>query len=129
MPDGGGGVYVAWDRYNPPSGRYILMLSRVTYPTPLAVGPRIDGRTLELRIIGPNPSRGDFAMSCTLASGAPARVELLDLSGRRVRDIALEGAGVHTARFDEAGSLRPGLYLVRLTQAAHSRTARVAIVR
>jgi hypothetical protein len=127
MPDGGGGVFVAWDKRDTLYGRNTLMLSRVTYPTPLAVSPRV-ARTPDLRLIGPNPSRGDFAMSCTIAAGAPARLELLDLAGRRLRVVELDGGGTRTARFDDVGSLRPGLYLIRLTQAALSRTSRIAIV-
>jgi len=130
LPDGIGGAYIAWAREDLNSDfRYALTISRATYPTPLDVGPRPGSRGLSLALLGANPSRGDFALSCALEGGAPARLELFDVGGRRVRDVALDGGGTRVVRFDDAHLLAPGLYVARLTQAARSRSTRVAIVR
>ena len=66
-----------------------------------------------------------------LPTAALARLELLDVSGRRVaeREVGSLGAGRHALDLVGGRSLAPGLYLVRLTQGANTRTARVAELR
>jgi hypothetical protein len=84
-----------------------------------------------LRSVGPNPARGAARVSFTLADGRPARLELVDLTGRRVRSIELRGAGpgAHHADLDGLGELRPGLYFVRLSQAGQRDTRKLAVMR
>ena len=87
-----------------------------------------------LTLVGarPNPSDGPLMVSFSLASGATARLELLDVAGRRVlaRAVGTLGAGMHTLRLDDAGPRPPaGLYFLRLEQGSQSRTARVVITR
>jgi hypothetical protein len=79
----------------------------------------------------PNPARGTLGVSFTLPDGSPAALELLDLAGRRValRDVGALGAGSHRVTLVERERLRPGLYMVRLTRGAESRTMKVAFVR
>ena len=80
----------------------------------------------------PNPSRGEgLTVAFTLASGAAASLELLDVAGRRMatREVGSLGAGRHTLDLREGRGLAPGLYLVRLTQGANTRTTRVAMIR
>ncbi len=57
-----------------------------------------------------------------------ARVELLDLAGRRVDAHALSGAGEHVVRLSEGRSLAPGLYFARLVQGREASMVRVSIV-
>ena len=79
----------------------------------------------------PNPARGEFAVTFTLDGTSPARIELLDLAGRRVAVRALGGseAGSRVVRFTEAREIPAGIYLVRLSQGARSLTRRVVIIR
>jgi hypothetical protein len=85
-----------------------------------------------LRRVFPNPAVGGFAISFSLPSTAPARLEVFDLSGRRVvaRDVGGLGPGVHTLALETgAGRLPAGVYAVRLTQGKHDATAKVSVLR
>ena len=77
----------------------------------------------------PNPSSGAPAIVFTLATDRPARLELLDLTGRRVesREVGALGAGEHLIRLRDG--LAPGIYVARLTQGAEARSATLAITR
>jgi len=102
----------------------------ITPGTTLAVD---DGAALAFALEGvtPNPSRGQqLAVSFTLPVAAPARLELLDVGGRLMaaRDVGALGPGRHILDAAFGRPLRPGLYLVRLTQRGKSRVMRVAIV-
>jgi len=86
---------------------------------------------LFLERMSPNPSRGaGLAVSFTLPVAGPARLELLDVAGRRVggQEMGELGAGRHTVVVAMEGRLSPGLYLVRLTQGGDSRATRVVVV-
>ena len=74
----------------------------------------------------PNPSSGLATVALSLPDARPARLEIVDLAGRRVaqRELAL-GAGRHVLRLEEARGLAPGLYLVRLTRGDDTRVARL----
>jgi hypothetical protein len=81
--------------------------------------------------VHPNPSCGrSLTVRFTLAGAAPATIELLDVAGRRIafRDVASLGAGHHALDLRQGAHLSPGLYIVRLTQGADVRTARVAVI-
>jgi hypothetical protein len=78
-----------------------------------------------------NPSRGrELLVAFTLPSAAAARLELLDVTGRRIasRDVGALGAGQHVVDLAADGRIAPGLYLVRLAQAGKLRTTRVAVL-
>lgn len=78
----------------------------------------------------PNPSRGAFSVSLALPEGGrSARLELLDLAGRRVADVPLGGygPGVHVVPLRGA-ALRPGVYLVRLTGPGAVSSCKVAVL-
>ena len=78
----------------------------------------------------PNPARGAFSVSLALPQGGrAARLELLDLAGRRVADVPLGGygPGVHVVPLRGEG-LRPGVYLVRLTGAGAVSSRKVAVL-
>jgi len=87
--------------------------------------------SLALRLVGPNPSEGgQLALEITLPGAGPARLELLDVGGRRVadRDVGRLGAGRHTVELSSGGRLAPGLYLVRLEQGGSVRVTRAAVL-
>jgi hypothetical protein len=75
----------------------------------------------------PNPPDARFQLAFALPDAAPARLEVLDVSGRRVgaRDLGTLGAGEHVVSMGELARLSPGLYFVRLTHAGQSLTTRL----
>jgi hypothetical protein len=78
----------------------------------------------------PNPARGQSVrLRFSLPAAAPARVELLDLAGRRVAssDVGSMGAGQHSIRLTSGRPLAPGLYFARLSQGSASRMTRVVV--
>jgi hypothetical protein len=79
----------------------------------------------------PNPTSGiGLHVAFTLPTGADARLQLLDVSGRRVleREVGSLGAGRHTVNLAAGRKVVPGVYWVRLVQGANQRTARVAVI-
>lgn len=78
----------------------------------------------------PNPFDAQTTVRFDLPVAAPVRVEVLDLLGRRVALLAdgpLE-AGRHAVTWDGGGA-PAGVYLVRMTMGATTRTHRVTVVR
>lgn len=77
------------------------------------------GLRLAIQGIAPNPSAGDAFISFSLPRSTPARIELLDIQGRKVadQDLGALEAGRHVVRL--AGSVRhaSGTYILRLLQA------------
>ena len=88
-----------------------------------------------LRLVSANPSSGSFRLEFALPAESPARVEIFDLSGRRVRILhqGRAGAGRHALIWDvmdERGHAAPaGLYLARLTTPERSVELRLARMR
>jgi len=81
--------------------------------------------------VWPNPARANgLHVAFALASDAAARLELLDMSGRRVvaQDVGALGAGRHTVNLAEGHKVAPGLYWVRLTQGTNHRVTRAAVL-
>ncbi len=66
----------------------------------------------------------------TLDKLSALRLELLDVSGRRIAslDVGARGAGPHVVDLAAHRALPPGLYLVRLAQGANVRVTRVAVL-
>jgi len=95
----------------------------------LAVGDGVDAR---LQLIGctPNPEHGNLRVTFSLPDAKPARLELLDVAGRRIggAELASFGAGRHTLDLARGGMPAPGLYWVRLTHGEQSLVSRVAVV-
>ena len=87
------------------------------------------GSTLRIEEIRPNPSDRELWVSFTLAGNAPATLELIDVSGRRVRERAVVGPGRQTVELAAGSRLPPGLYIVRLTQNGQSVVKRASVVR
>ncbi len=107
-------------------------------PATLAAPVSTTGATIEaaasfaLRGVTPNPTHdGAFTISFTLPTSEPARLAVFDLAGRRIWDQAIgqQTAGPHTFAIDRSEALATGVYLVQLTQAGRSATARVVVSR
>jgi len=99
-------------------------------------GVDVDGgpglpRVLTLEPALPNPSRGATALAFTLPGAGHARLELLDVSGRRTRTLvdAALSAGPHRAtwdgRDDRGRRVAAGLYWVRLEAGGASAVRRL----
>ena len=79
----------------------------------------------------PNPSIGG---ACTvdyaLESDQPARLELLDITGRRVlqQDLGAPAPGRRSVMFSPRGALSPGIYFLRVRQADRSGTLRLVVL-
>ena len=89
---------------------------RITYTPPVIGVGYPSGRPAPTLSLAPNPFRESVVLG---AQGAPAgaRVEVLDLQGRRVRGWSLPASGrLHWDGRSENGDLVPaGIYLARLT--------------
>jgi hypothetical protein len=86
---------------------------------------------LALAGVRPNPSSTGVAISYTLPDSAPARIEFVDVAGRRVlvRELGAPGQGSHVVRLPEARSLAPGVYRLYLVQGGRSVTTSIVIAR
>jgi hypothetical protein len=85
-----------------------------------------------LRGMAPNPSSvGAGLVTFSLPDASPARLEVLDVSGRQVfsREVGGLGGGEHFVRVSGAEPLAPGVYLVRLTRGGRSLTAKAVTIR
>jgi hypothetical protein len=92
----------------------------------------VDMPSFALRGAWPNPasrSAGVF-ISLTLPDAIPATLELLDVAGRQLARLTVEGVGEHQrVNVSEGRALEPGIYLVRLTHGGgRSLTRRVTVV-
>jgi len=90
-------------------------------------------RALELALEGlrPNPSAGRPQVAFTLPAAGRARIELLDVAGRRVlrHDAGVLPAGRHVVDLAAAARLAPGVYLVRLESGGRTAQARSVVIR
>jgi len=112
-----------WFRSNTVSGQSVDNM------TPAGVGG--EPVALALEGVRPNPASGSgLHVAFALPTPAPARLELLDVGGRRVltREVHSMGAGRHRVNLAEGRSVAPGVYWVRLTQGTNRRTTRVAVL-
>jgi hypothetical protein len=91
--------------------------------------------TTRLYAPAPNPLRGASTLRFDLARAGDVRLEVFDLSGRRVTTLAAGayGAGRYHVRWDgqddRGGRAGAGLYFVRLTGAGDVMSTRLAIMK
>jgi hypothetical protein len=99
----------------------------VTIATPTDVNPT--GVAFALERVRPNPLVDRFVVSFTLPDAGAARIEVLDVAGRRVvsRDVGMLGAGAHQLDLGTARSFAPGMYFVRLSHADRTLTTRAVV--
>lgn len=136
VEDGRGGAILGWKDWGVAweSDVFAARLDALGQPGTAGVPPRTAPAALALSA-GPSPARTGGAITLRIAMPTPgtARIELLDVSGRRVA--LLRGSagapGVLTLRWDgrdAAGrSVPPGLYFARAEAAGRTAFARVAI--
>jgi hypothetical protein len=82
-----------------------------------------------LREISPNPTSGAINSRVYIANNASAKIELFDVSGRRVATQALNGLAQGDHRVTFAAPPRAGVYLLRLTTEVGTETAKVVLLR
>jgi len=78
-----------------------------------------------------NPARQDLSIAFSLPDASPARLELLDVSGRRIaaREVGTLGSGSHVVTLGDERRLVPGTYLLRLSRGTRTLTARGVLLR
>ena len=90
------------------------------------------GYTLELAGAQPNPAIGErLTVAFALSRKGTARLDLMDLSGRRVasRDVSALGPGRHRVELGESVRLAPGVYVVRLEAEQRSLAKKALVIR
>ncbi len=132
-PDATGTGLLTYEDSVPAGGRYAYRLRygadrAATEPAWITIP---SGLALSLGGFRPNPAVGAISVSLSLPSGDPATLELVDVAGRRLlsRDLAGLGPGSHLIQLGASGTLRPGVYWLRLTQKGRSLTARGLVLR
>jgi glycosidase len=106
----------------------------VTQSTALAVPPASPARRMPL-LAAPNPLRDTTTLRFGLARAARVQLDVLDVSGRRVRSLGarLLDAGVNAVRWDgrdDSGrTVGAGLYFARVLADGVSSTTRLVVVR
>src|SRR5206468_3627188 len=92
-----------------------------------------DSREAVLRLVGSiaNPASRSLRVSFSLPDARRARLELLDLSGRRLCGVEVGelGPGVHVVDLARAGMPPAGIYWVRLAHVERALLSRVAVIR
>jgi hypothetical protein len=112
----------------------VALIARVT-SGPVGVGDGARPALTRLYAPAPNPLRAASTIRFDLADAADARLEVFDLSGRKVATLASgpHEAGVYRVRWDgrEGGAtVGAGLYFLRLSGTGMpTRTARLAVIR
>ncbi len=90
--------------------------------------------TLTLSRPRPNPSMGAVALAFSLPTAGTARIEIVDVNGRRVAThVGVYDAGRYAWQWDGAGAggarVGAGVYFARLVTAHGTRLQRIALVR
>jgi hypothetical protein len=85
---------------------------------------------LRLRGVFPNPATRDIRVAISLPSAGPAKLQLVDISGRIVISESLDGftPGDHTIEINPGETLSRGVYFVRLSQGLDRKTSKVVFL-
>lgn len=94
----------------------------------VGVTPSPSKHGLAIRSVSPNPASGALRLALTLESGAPARLELVDLRGRVARRQELAAAAGPTSAVVVTDGLPAGLYFVRVLQGGRAAHGRVVVL-
>jgi hypothetical protein len=113
----------------------IALYDPAAQPMPVAVGDALPAGALELSAPSPNPARHLARFSFALPRAGRARVEILDVQGRRVRLLA--DSEMAAGRYEHGWDLRdrddrpvtPGIYLARIAIGGESLTRRLVVTR
>jgi len=80
--------------------------------------------------VAPNPLVGRFHVSFTLPNSSPARLEVVDVNGRRLtsREVGTLGGGTHQVDLGTSRDFAPGMCFVRLSRAGQILTTRAVVL-
>ncbi len=86
---------------------------------------------LALAGVRPNPSDRGFTVSFSLYDASPARIDVLDVAGRRLLslEVGALGPGSHSLDLAPRQEFPAGIYIIRLTQPGRTLTTRAVIIR
>ncbi|HVU55904.1 MAG TPA: T9SS type A sorting domain-containing protein [Puia sp.] len=92
---------------------------------PVSPGPSVP---LSVTAVAPNPGRGLFRVDYTLMDYALVRVNVLDITGRRLQSGSPEqrGPGANTETVDLSGRV-PGMYLMEVLAGSSRQVAKVLV--
>ena len=81
--------------------------------------------------VRPNPTSDSIVISLSLPDPSPARIEIVDVTGRRilVRQLGAVAGGSHVVTLRETRALPAGVYQVRLVQNGQSVAAPLVVAR
>ena len=132
--NGGLGAIVTWgDRRNYATTGYDIYAEALTKRA-AGVGATTQP-PFALNALTPNPFWDAMTISLSLAQSVSVRLEVFDLSGRRVRTIVsgMQSAGRHDVQWDgtsdDGTALRAGVYLVSVRGGGFSATRRATLLR
>ena len=93
---------------------------------------RVPAADLTLAGLSPNPlTHGAFAVRFSLPDVPAARLDVLDVGGRRVAsvDVGPLGPGPHVVDLDRGQPIPAGIYVIRLSAGAHTLSAKAVVMR
>jgi Galactose oxidase, central domain len=131
-PDGLGLTFI--DRTAAPRERYAYRLSW-SIGAAAQVTPEVWVDVPALRFaLAPgsaNPSSAGLSAKVSLIDGTAAKLEVMDVAGRRLlaREVGFLGPGDHVIELARPGVLSAGVYLVRLSRPGEARVMRTAVLR
>jgi hypothetical protein len=86
---------------------------------------------LAIEPIAPNPTKGPMVVAFTPGTSASARVDLVDIAGRKIQTVETGTLVAGQRSFVSLGigiTIKPGLYFVRISQSGKDASKRVAVV-
>ena len=122
------------EHYGPNAGPHAAVTAAVAPAAATAASdasPAALPQALAIEPVRPDPVRGrELVVDVALPSAGPARLELMDVMGRRItaRELGSLGAGRHRVDLGAGQRLAPGVYMLRLTQGSEARGVRVTVV-
>lgn len=144
------GSFTAIDSgYVQPNGRFeftdttVVSGTRYNYRLALRIGTSYDlscvtavdipALVIKLAIepIAPNPTKGPMVVAFTPGTSASARVDLVDIAGRKIQTVETGPLVAGQRSFVSLGigiTIKPGLYFVRISQSGKDASKRVAVV-
>jgi hypothetical protein len=93
--------------------------------------PPAPGAALAISRVGPNPATSPLHVEFSLATDAPASLEIVDVAGRRWLHDALGALspGSHEATVSLAGLPGPGVFWLHLSQEGHGVVSKLIVIR
>jgi hypothetical protein len=122
--DGERGVVLFWSRMRDEVG----LFARHFTPDDATLGREVGRPAFGLRRVRFVPERGVCAF-VDLPPRASARLEVFDVSGRRVASGAVDGSGLLEAVVPGTSGLSSGMYFLKLSREGQAQRARVVVAR